>query len=203
MFPFRQLRTRRFRLSLASLLLVVFAAGVIGLPIVPTHDRSSGRFPCEQRSCGCSNADHCWDKCCCFSDQEKLAWAAKQGVRPPDFLLARVAKKRASIARLPLGGKQLLDKKQPASACCHCTKKVDPNHDDANQAELIKRLRPLALEDAARCRGVEMFWSVLSQWAAGDAPALAAMTDPSPPWRFRIANYRAKGRSFAPEPPVP
>lgn len=52
------------------------------------------RFPCEKCACGCRSAAHCWDKCCCFTDQEKLDWAKKNQVQPPQFLVARVAESK-------------------------------------------------------------------------------------------------------------
>lgn len=69
---------------------------MLGIPLpqyrpVNSSGASSDRFPCENSSCGCSSAQHCWDRCCCNSDQDKLDWAAKHGVTPPKFLVRRIA----------------------------------------------------------------------------------------------------------------
>lgn len=46
--------------------------------------------------CGCSSAESCWNSCCCHTDIEKLAWARKNSVRPPEFLAKRVAARTAA-----------------------------------------------------------------------------------------------------------
>ena len=45
-------------------------------------------FPCMHCGCGCTDAATCWKECCCFSTEEKLAWAKEHGVQPPAFLAA-------------------------------------------------------------------------------------------------------------------
>lgn len=48
---------------------------------------SSEPFPCMNCGCGCLNAEMCWRECCCYSTEEKLAWARENGVTPPAFLV--------------------------------------------------------------------------------------------------------------------
>ena len=89
-------RRRKFSslaVSVATLLAVVY--GTCGLPIsAGTARRSSERFPCENCPCGCSDAATCWRQCCCMSNQQKLAWARKNGVAPPAFVLAASDRER-------------------------------------------------------------------------------------------------------------
>lgn len=66
---------------------VVVAAG-IPLPTINRPAKSGERFPCESSSCGCDSAEHCWQSCCCHTLAERLAWAEKNGVKPPAFVLA-------------------------------------------------------------------------------------------------------------------
>ena len=56
----------------------------IPLPVVIDKDVSIP-FPCQSKGCGCSNARQCWSSCCCHSNAEKLAWAKKNNVLPPDW----------------------------------------------------------------------------------------------------------------------
>lgn len=52
------------------------------------------RYPCQDRGCGCRSAEQCWQRCCCFSSVEKVAWAEKRGVTPPDFVIEDALEER-------------------------------------------------------------------------------------------------------------
>lgn len=39
-------------------------------------------FPCQNRPCGCRSADSCLSKCCCFTAEQKVAWAQMHGHGP-------------------------------------------------------------------------------------------------------------------------
>ena len=56
----------------------------IPLPVV-IHKDASIPFPCQSKGCGCANARQCWSSCCCHSNAEKLVWAKKNDVSPPDW----------------------------------------------------------------------------------------------------------------------
>jgi len=43
-----------------------------------------GRYPCEAHGCGCSSAEECWHDCCCYTLDQRLVWAIRNGVQPPD-----------------------------------------------------------------------------------------------------------------------
>ena len=75
-------------------------------PMIPTwrpsgpHEQGkdlSAPFPCQHRACGCRSAAQCWKKCCCFNHSQKVAWAARNGVRLP----ALVRKPAAALATQP------------------------------------------------------------------------------------------------------
>lgn len=38
-------------------------------------------FPCQNRPCGCRSADTCLKKCCCFTADQKVAWAKMHRLR--------------------------------------------------------------------------------------------------------------------------
>src|SRR5258708_4975277 len=69
--------------------MVAFWATTIGVPLPSASVKDLSKpFPCMHRLCGCMHSAQCWKGCCCFSDREKLAWAAAHGVEPPAFVVA-------------------------------------------------------------------------------------------------------------------
>jgi hypothetical protein len=81
-------RMRSFlRRGLAAAAMIGFALASLGVSwtVAPRKDRSVP-FPCMDRGCGCHDAAGCKKHCCCFSDTEKLAWAATHGVDPAPFV---------------------------------------------------------------------------------------------------------------------
>lgn len=74
---------------------VVIASGAplpmawLAAAVAPTVGESAAneRFPCEGCPCGCGTAEHCWAKCCCHTLPQRLAWARREGVRPPEKVL--------------------------------------------------------------------------------------------------------------------
>ncbi|GAA4431423.1 hypothetical protein [Bremerella cremea] len=63
----------------------------ISVPL-PNFKDTSVPFMCQDHACSCRNAGNCWNHCCCFSRGEKIAWAQKQNVAPPETFLAEVAR---------------------------------------------------------------------------------------------------------------
>lgn len=97
--------TRDRRLIAAMLLLVAAASGItFSVPRPIVRDLSTP-FPCMSgHACSCRDAEMCWRQCGCFSDDQKLAWAAARGVTPPVWFAAlRLARQT--------------DAPQPASCC--------------------------------------------------------------------------------------
>jgi hypothetical protein len=75
---------------LAALGAFLLATTGVPLPSAQVKDLSQP-FPCMDRVCGCRSAAQCWKGCCCFSDREKLVWAAVHNVTPPAFVIARAS----------------------------------------------------------------------------------------------------------------
>lgn len=184
------------------MLLVVFFVGTIGLPVLSIPPKS-GRFPCENGPCGCATADHCWDKCCCHSDVEKLQWAIDHGVKPPDFLVARVGKALALVASAPT-----------RPSCC-CSKSVgqcvteqsapigssEIAADEASRPPPAMRL--VLLEDAARCHGIDLIWSMFNGVTIDTRSAVLARIEPPFLYSLAIGNDRPTSLVRCPDPPVP
>lgn len=81
-----------FRRLICAALVGCYVVAATGLPLVPAKPAASlsgERFPCEACGCGCPTAEVCWTKCCCHSLPERLAWAKREGVRPPETVLAQ------------------------------------------------------------------------------------------------------------------
>ena len=70
--------------------LISICASFFPLPVEttssPEKDRSEP-FPCQNRPCGCASAEQCWKQCCCFTNVEKVAWAKKNGVKLPEYVV--------------------------------------------------------------------------------------------------------------------
>jgi hypothetical protein len=78
------LKQRIRRALVVGVAVVGYLAGVIGLPLpASVHKASSVAFPCQSHACGCMTAQQCWQHCCCFSPEEKAAWAQAHQVQPP------------------------------------------------------------------------------------------------------------------------
>ncbi|MEX2358051.1 MAG: hypothetical protein WEE51_06950 [Pirellulaceae bacterium] len=77
-------------LLLPCLLAIGTGVSIPTAPATLSHEKDlSQPFPCQHSRCGCRDAASCWQKCCCHTDREKLAWAAKNGVTPPAFVIQR------------------------------------------------------------------------------------------------------------------
>ena len=87
---------------------MLFPLPIAPLPQNSQEKDSSEPFPCQNRPCGCRSAEQCWKKCCCFDNDQKIAWAKANNVKVPGYVLA-AAKKEA---------------KKSASCCEHCAKKT-------------------------------------------------------------------------------
>jgi hypothetical protein len=120
------------------LVVVVALAGylvaTIGVPLPAYVNKDHGTpFPCQHHACGCATARQCWESCCCYSPQEKLAWATANHVEPPTRLIAEVEAAAAHPshdcdAHAP----------KPAGRCCSAAKAavaVAAHHEHGDQEE--------------------------------------------------------------------
>jgi hypothetical protein len=80
--PFRSDRLRRAYVWAATVWFAIVTSGV-PLPAGMSSDKFGAPFPCQSHACGCRSAAACWTDCCCFTLDEKLAWARANGVTPP------------------------------------------------------------------------------------------------------------------------
>jgi hypothetical protein len=131
------------------------------LPRVVQKDLSVP-FPCQGKACDCASADDCWASCCCHNDDEKLAWAAKNGISPPEWfveglrrtnpnLVAGVAKTCCSAQRPSCC--QAPETQTSASSCC-ATKR--PRSESPEQcAANNRKTQPISVcvKQQRKCKG--------------------------------------------------
>src|SRR5262245_40642907 len=97
---FKRWRSRVLRWATVAVGLVAYLAAVLGFPVLQPSRKAGGLpFPCQDHPCGCMTADDCWANCCCFSKQERLAWAREHQVEVPASLAWNAPRQRDIEAR--------------------------------------------------------------------------------------------------------
>lgn len=171
-------RSRTFVRLVAACLLGIHLMLVLGIsvPVYPSKQVTE-RFPCEKCPCGCVTAAYCWDKCCCHTDEQKLAWAERNDVQPPEFLVLRVQAKSSTTIDLQASREeQPIGQAQPApKSCCGCKtgKRSQPASDSSRQV-----VKVVLLDSALRCLGIKMALALYSDtWI----PDLSTTVEPPHP----------------------
>src|SRR5437660_274407 len=86
--PFRHLALRIRRHLAVEPMLIGFLVVALGVPLpLPSVKDTRIPFPCQHHRCGCQSAEECWRHCCCFTLEQRLAWARANQVEPPTFVL--------------------------------------------------------------------------------------------------------------------
>ena len=178
-FKFAHQRIQSAILTLVGLSLLLCNTWV-PLPITVVKDLSIP-FPCQAKGCGCQNANQCWSNCCCHSDSEKLAWAAKHGVEPPSWF---IAKQQTSASNHEDCEPESLSGPKPKSdagggCCCCCQKK------SAKQPAVPKKsgAQLLILKQQMNCNGLretDGFQRLEIQLYAGAQQSTPPSTDVAP-----------------------
>jgi hypothetical protein len=87
----------------ASLALLAYVGATLGFPLpapVRNSKDASRPYPCQNRPCGCLTAEQCWaGDCCCFTLEEKLAWAEANGIEPPEHVRPLVEARKSRRAQ--------------------------------------------------------------------------------------------------------
>jgi hypothetical protein len=132
-----------------------------GVPMPrPSEKDLSVPFACADRSCGCMNADDCWDHCCCFTREQKLAWAVAHNVQIPCWVLNERPKPKSCCQQVAA---TLAKTKAPASCCA----KPKPT-----SVKIVLSIQ------ARKCRGQGTDW--LTAGAVMPAPPRIVWTEQSP-----------------------
>jgi hypothetical protein len=171
-YPWRPLRRR----LCAGLTLVAYLLTALGVPLPAVARKATDEpFPCQDHPCGCQTAEQCWRACCCFSPEERLAWARAHQVEPPEYaepptggLSWRTTRVRDRAQGCCTGDPVCCTEPRDQPSCCQ-TKPAE-NERTAPQKPTRGGIRWALGVSALRCQMPG------SQWAA-----TGAVLPPSPP----------------------
>jgi len=148
------------RTSACWLLLVMQTLTATGasLPTFAAAPIDGAAFPCQGGRCGCNTAEQCWKSCCCHTPQERLAWAEKHGVKPPDYLVAAVQRETSSRGCTP--GRSCCAAHAASSTEAHSTLTCESTAPEAGAETKSKSSQVVwvSLIAAQRCRGSAPTW---------------------------------------------
>lgn len=151
----RTIFRRSLRRGLTVAAAVSFLCASVGVcwTVGPTKDQSIA-FPCMLRPCGCRDAASCKEHCCCFSDEQKLAWAAEHHVDPTPFVRKQSLRRFAADDRPPARAPKMC-----CSADLVCASVTPIPVADALRHNSQTRL--LSITAFRECHGLSPHWSAL------------------------------------------
>jgi hypothetical protein len=162
------LSRRKFKLSspgtrrlVTALALAAYALSLVGFPLpLPAGKDTSTPFPCQHHHCGCHSAEQCWSSCCCYSPEERLAWARRHGVRIPRE--TRLAMASGSCDR---------HAHADGESCCRDKAQTQDDHgcETCRREQSGRKVGLVFGFQAHKCRGLTTLWV-----AAGVTPPPAA-----------------------------
>ena len=144
----RRVCRRHMRRATALFTFLALAACSLGVPLPVRVEKSAVEpYPCQNCACGCANAEMCWRNCCCFSNEQKIAWASKNGVTPPAYVLAATKKPDCCKSNSSL-----------ATCCCSKPKKSCCQKQTSTASKNIGNSKPVIsnviILQALRCHGL-------------------------------------------------
>jgi len=128
------------KLLLVWVAMVAYCASAIGvaIPMPVAVPKASGEsFPCQHHHCGCHSAEQCRRSCCCFSPEQKLAWARANGVSEHAILG---------------GDAQVASTKSRGKSCCQKGGHSASKHSKDDATPWVH------LISAAKCQGIATLW---------------------------------------------
>lgn len=193
--PFRALLRRWMPASIVWLLCCALLLGAVGFPTVRrvAKDRSVP-FPCQDKACGCRDAASCWKSCCCNTNQQKLAWAKRQGVTPPAFVVAAAAKEQAK-AKKPCC--QMAAGKGSAGACGLAVPASPALKEAKSSSRETAELGLVLASSYRKCQGLATLWTLLGQALLPDVE-LPVATAPEPGEWLTIGSESLCGDALPP-----
>ena len=159
---------RRRRQAIALGLLAVVAITSLGMALpVSVRKLAAELYPCMHCSCGCANAEMCWRDCCCYTNEQKIAWARQNGVTPPAYVLAVIKK-------------PVCCRKKLASCCvskCGCCEKVAAKAEPMlvwrkHRKTSERKAKSIVLLQTLRCQGLSSHWTLLPPTVMPALPAV-------------------------------
>lgn len=172
-------RVNRVRRVTAMIVLLCYALGLgwISVPVAPAKSTTEA-YPCQNHACGCSSAAQCWKACCCFTRDQKIAWAEANQVAIPYHLLGEeppliAAKKKSGCCSKEVE-RSCCSHEKPQASCCSqsqpqegsrccshggCGSKA--NHKSSRDRRGDDESVPVSITDVLACRGLTMMWVML------------------------------------------
>ena len=206
-------RALRYRLCVTGACLAYLLVALeIPLPAA-VHKDTSQPFPCQDHACGCQTAEQCWTNCCCFTPEERWAWARAHNVQPPAYAEKPTPKPAVQPAAHGWNTVKLRDRDRGATAtaiksccrkqadraaCCRATPKL------ASQQPTSRRggVRWGSIVTAWRCQGFQTLW--VGVGAVLPVPRSVAWSpDCPPPSLFSLWDIHASVLSMTPPAPPP
>jgi hypothetical protein len=204
---FRFWRHLRRRLSIVGVLFVYLLAALeIPLPAF-VHKISSQPFPCQHHACGCQTAEQCWSHCCCFTPEERWAWAKAHNIEPPVYAEKPIPSRSSPLKGEKKEGGQgwytikLRDRDRnttTAKNCCCSHKKLDAPVKESSDISH----RWGTMMTAWRCQGYSTLW--ISMGAVLPVFSLTAWSpEDVPSSRIPLLSIHADKVSLTPSDPPP
>jgi hypothetical protein len=196
----RRILRRLTRPALAVVAVLAQLVAATGAPVFSPPVARGGAlpFPCQNNPCGCATSEECWaGDCCCFTLEEKVAWAEARGVEPPAHARAIVAARKTP------------PKPKPKKSCCAGHEKPSccqgagecPAEPAAATAPAAPAVKWVVASFARKCRGEGHAVLLKMQVSVPPAPASEVRT-PRPACGCVAAFDADPFLSFA-RPPIP
>jgi hypothetical protein len=204
------------RRLIAGLTLAAYLAAAVGFPL-PARARTKGGppFPCQNNPCGCQSAEQCWQHCCCYTVEERWAWARANHVEPPPYAAKPSGggwrtvrlRDRAAAADHPAGCPCRAAAAETVSGCTHCApapaaKSCCKKKPKAAPRRTTRGVRLALGLTTNHCRGNATLW-------VGTGAVLPAVPQPSwqpfvtPQGWLPFTNVRARDELGPPPAPPP
>ena len=209
-------RTQRHRFGVAGLCLAYLLAA-LDLPLpASVRKETSQPFPCQNHPCGCQTAEQCWRSCCCFTPEQRWAWARAHHVEPPAYAEKPIEKP----VDTGWNAVKLRDRDNPATAaapraCCqqHRTRataaapaksccRTEKNRPAESPPVKKGRVRWTSTMTAWRCQGMTTLW--VSSGAVMPVPPIVAWSPDRPLISpISLADEKPRNLPRTPLPPPP
>ncbi len=141
--PWRMISWRSVRQrACAVVTLIAYMLAALGAPLPAAARKADDLpFPCQNHPCGCRTAEQCWAGCCCFTPEERWAWAHTHHVEPPAYAERPTAHSwRTARLRDTAQGRT-----EVAKSCRHCAAQ-DPISSAAD-----RKPRPCRVVEQPQC----------------------------------------------------
>lgn len=211
-FRIRFLPGRRVLCVVLAVHYIAIASG-IPIPIGRPLGKIGGLFPCSTCGCGCATAEQCWQSCCCHTLAERMEWARKHGVRPPEQAIAEARAAGHDLAwlgikSLPSCCNSVAEKPLPpccqnraASNCCNsaagrCERSGRSEHSSESGPDHVVVWRALA------CHGQSPDWLAATPALIPKRPTISHVS-PLVAWLGPAKSESAGPHFRSPEVPPP